>query len=106
MTRVKAISDGDRCALTITGHAAVGEDETGKLVCASVSGIAFALLGWLKNAELTGIGAMTHESGDVRIDVCGDARLRTAFEVAVIGLMQAAQSYPQYVTCDAADFWA
>ena len=84
--------------LTINGHA--GSAEYGKdIVCAGVSAIAFALLGWLENnqEELTEMDELIAEDGQVYIACAGSDEVSTAFEVALMGLIQIARQYPECV---------
>ena len=84
--------------LTINGHA--GYAEYGKdIVCAGVSAIAFALLGWLEHnqEELTEMEELMVEDGQVYISCAGSEKVTTAFQVALMGLVQIARAHPEYV---------
>lgn len=84
--------------LTINGHA--GYAEYGKdIVCAGVSAIAFALLGWLENheEELTEMDELMVEDGQVYIACAGSDKVTTAFQVALMGLIQISRAHPEYV---------
>lgn len=84
--------------LTINGHA--GYAEYGKdIVCAGVSAIAFALLGWLENNqdELTEMDELMVEDGQVYIACAGSDNVNTAFQVALMGFIQIARQYPECV---------
>lgn len=91
-----AFSPG-RYRMTLRGHA--GYNPGNDVVCAGVSSIVFSLLGWLANASehITTTRAMQYEPGRVDIDVSGDAVLQTAFDMALIGISQIEQSYPENV---------
>lgn len=81
-------------SLTAAGHA------TGSpAVCAAISGLVFALAGYLKNLERAGevkVGALRLEPGDARVEASGDAA-RQPFDMAAVGLMQLAAQYPEFV---------
>ncbi len=84
----------DGYELTVVGHsgaAPVGQD----VVCAYVSGIVQALGGYLLNAELARAPRVVMRSGSSEIFARGD--VAQAFEMAYIGLLQAAESYPERV---------
>ena len=70
------------------GHATGSEQ-----MCAAVSGIMMALAGYLVNHNNKGIRHMNLASGNNLIVFKGSD---AAFEMAKIGLLQIAQSYPQY----------
>lgn len=95
MTQVYVEMEGGRFLLSAEGHA------TGsKQVCAAVSGIVYALAGYLLNAERDGfaeIYATSTESGKALLHCHGDARVRAAYEMATIGLRQIEAQYPQFV---------
>lgn len=96
MTSVYAERDGRRCILCAQGHA-TGSPE----VCAAVSGILYALAGYLTNAqEARGLELRhyTMESGDVLLDFNRDDGAVAAFEMAVIGLKQVEKAYPEYLS--------
>lgn len=95
MTRIYAEQDGQRCILSVQGHA------TGSVkACAAVSGILYALAGYLENVRQERcIERYTWEmeSGKVLLDFNGDESTAAAFEMAVIGLLQIAKAYPEQV---------
>ena len=84
MTQVYAERDGQRCILSAQGHA------TGSVeACAAVSGILYALAGYVTNAmreRYVEVYTWRMESGDVQLDFSGDDGTAAAFEMAVIGL--------------------
>lgn len=95
MTRVNAEMADGRYALTAKGHATGSEQG-----CAFISGILYALAGYLSNAEADGfarIGSMRLEPGDVSIRARGDGRVGAAFDMAVIGLRQLEKQHPKLV---------
>lgn len=84
----------DGYELTVEGHAGaapVGQD----VVCAYVSGIVQALGGYLLNAEQAISPRVVLRSGSAEIFARGD--VEQVFEMAYIGLLQAAESYPERV---------
>lgn len=99
MTRVYAERDGRHCILRAKGHATGSEQ-----VCAAVSGILYALAGYLTNAmreRYVEVYEYRMDSGDVLLDFNGDEGTTAAFEMAAIGLMQIAQGCPELVGVEA-----
>ena len=95
MTTVYAELEGGRCLLALDGHATGSPP-----VCAAISGLVYALAGYLLNAEQDGYGQVYRlelESGKVRIHCHGDDRVVAACETAIIGLRQLEQTYPELV---------
>ena len=95
MIRVDDRRTGRRHRLAVTGHAGYGE--RGKdIVCAGVSALSFALLGYLHQAGscLTQVRA---DSGDLLIEAAGDSRTAGAFEMALVGYREIAKKYPHHV---------
>lgn len=100
MTTGYAELEGGRCLLALDGHATGSPD-----VCAAVSGLVYALAGYLSNAELEGraeVYALELESGKVRLHCRGDDRVTGACEAAVLGLMQLARQYPERIQVELA----
>lgn len=100
MTKVTLQHSGGTYRLTAVGHA-TGSRE----VCAAVSGIVYALGGYLKNLEQKGevkLGTFLLESGAAEMEAIGDA-VRHPFGVAVVGLMQVAAAYPKQVRVEVLD---
>lgn len=92
MTDIYCEQDGNRCILYAKGHATGSEQ-----VCAAVSGIIFALAGYLANeTSHAEIRNLSIESGDVRMEFYADEHALGAFETAVIGLAQIAEKYPEF----------
>ena len=95
MTSAYVELEGGRCLLALDGHA-TGSPE----MCAAISGIVYALAGYLANAERDGFAEvyrMELESGKVRIHCHGDDRVTAACEMAIIGLRQLEQAHPELV---------
>lgn len=89
---------GDDYFLGVYGHAqydAHGRD----IVCAGVSAITFALLGFL-NSHGDDIRSLDtrNKSGEAEITCTGNETIGTAFEMAAIGIAQIAAKYPDNVT--------
>ncbi len=97
MTKVYAERDGNRHILYARGHA-TGSPE----VCAAISGILYALAGYVRNADDNSTLAYSYrlESGDVALDFRGGADARGAFEMAVIGLKQIEAKYPTLLSVE------
>ena len=95
MIRVNYNRDGNRHRLSVTGHAGYathGDD----IVCAGVSGISYALLGYLHNASCH-IAQARADSGDLLIDVRGGELITGAFDMAMVGYLPIAKKYPHHV---------
>jgi uncharacterized protein YsxB (DUF464 family) len=92
MTDVKVKRSGKRCCLEAKGHA------TGSVaVCAGISAVLYALVGYLANHEGQVIRQHIADA-DVCIEFEGDAESIAAFEMAVIGLMQIELMHPEYIS--------
>lgn len=92
--------DGDLHNLSVTGHAKYspkGQD----IVCAGVSAIVYALIGWLENnAEDTTFASIDENNGEVALSVEGDERVATAFSMAAIGIEAISVTYPAHVNIE------
>lgn len=97
MTRVYAERDGNRHIIYARGHA-TGSPE----ICAAISGILYALAGYVRNAsdESTLAYSERLDSGDVALDFRGGDGARGAFEMAVIGLKQIEAKYPAFISVE------
>lgn len=97
MTRIYAEYGAEvgRCYLSVKDHATGSEK-----VCAAVSGLVYALAGYLHNATGVDVRAESLESGDAVIEFWGDQMAVGAFLCTVIGLGQIARQYPDYVDMD------
>ena len=76
------------------GHATGSEK-----VCSGISAIMYSLAGWLENNE-EHIRYKSHKltSGDAVIEFKGtDEIARAVFDMAVIGLLQIEQKYPDFI---------
>lgn len=94
MTTVYAERDGTRYTLFANGHA-TGHPE----VCAAISGILYALAGYVRNATDGSTIAYDErmESGSVHLHFCGGPGAAGAFDMAVIGLKQIEAKYPDCI---------
>lgn len=94
MIRAKYSTDGSAHSLIMTGHAHY--DEEGRdIVCAGASAIVYALLGWLENnsEDLEYVNTNVAR-GETWVNCEGGKDTAAAFEMAVIGLEQIADRYP------------
>lgn len=82
--------------LKMWGHAGYSESG-GDIVCAAVSGIFYALLGYLKNQDL-GLKINSLGSGLADIECGFDGE--EAMKLCCIGLLQIALTYPGTVSVD------
>ena len=98
MIRVLYIRRGSGHELTVSGHADFAE--RGKdIVCAGISALTQALLGWLDDhgeniSEI--VGPAVH-SGHLWVRCSGNTRVTTAFQMAAKGYEQIAAAYPDHV---------
>lgn len=92
MTRVYIETDGKRHILSARGHA-TGSAE----VCAAVSGILYALAGYLTLEESAQAHKHRMESADVLLDYSGGVRVESAYAMATVGLLQLRDAYPKLV---------
>lgn len=95
MVNIEFLKNNDSIRLVINGHSDVCESGT-NVVCAAVSGIFFALLGYLtscggdKNIRIHSV-----EPGYADIE-CGTEKTE-AMRMACIGFIQISESYPDAV---------
>lgn len=95
MTVARAELEDGRYALTAKGHASSSEQG-----CAFISGILYALAGYLTNADAEGYARaleMRLDPGDVSIRAEGGSRVEAAFVMAAIGLLQLEKQRPDLV---------
>ena len=92
MTTVYYEAQGGRCLLSVRGHA------TGSpAVCAAVSGLVYALAGYLVNCEGVLLYNKVLDSGQALLHFQGDQGAQAAFRVTLIGLAQIAKAHPEQV---------
>lgn len=96
MTKVYARKHGDSYLVQAKGHA------TGSVeVCAAVSGLLYALAGFLQNRRDAARDVhIKLESADAEIRFCGDEVADAVFILTVIGLAQLEASTPEYIAVD------
>lgn len=100
MIRAVYTAEGNTHTLTVLGHA--NYDKYGKdIVCAGVSALVQALIGWIENnpycAECVSID---DKSGEVIISCEGEQDVAAVFYLTAIGVEQIAENYPQHVQID------
>ena len=94
MIRINYCREGDRHRLAVDGHA--GQAPRGHdIVCAGVSAISFALIGYLQQRETE--AQISGGAGSLAIDCRGDERAASAFDMALCGWLQIAANYPHHV---------
>lgn len=92
MTKIYTETDGDRHILSAKGHA------TGSVeVCAAISGILYALAGYLTLEESAKVNRHHMESANVLLDYSGGDRVESAYSMAMVGLLQLRDAYPELV---------
>lgn len=92
MTRVYCEKDGNRYTVCAGGHA-----EGSPQVCAAISGLLYALAGYVENEK--GIRVLDRRigSGDFSISFQGGERAEAVYDMAVIGLLQIEKSSPDHI---------
>lgn len=100
MVRAKYIVDENIHSLTLLGHA--NYEEYGKdIVCAGISALVQALIGWLEeNYYKASFVSVDSKEGEVIISCEGGEELAAVFHMASIGLEQIADSYPDHMQID------
>lgn len=100
MIIAKYVRDGETHTLSVNGHAGYapkGQD----IVCAGVSAIVYALLGWLENnSENTDFVSIDENNGEVVIQCEGDDKVTAVFHMAAIGIESIMNTYPDHVDID------
>lgn len=97
MTQIYAEKNGNQYKIFAKGH--TGDIET----CNYITGILYALAGYIQNNKEIQIGQMRMEKGNVSIAFWGDNAAEAAFDMAIIGLLQLENSYPDSVQIDQAE---
>lgn len=100
MVRAKYTAEDSTHTLVVLGHANYAE--YGKdIVCAGVSAIVQALIGWCEeNYETVNCISIDTQAGEVIISCDGGETVAAVFKMATIGLEQLAYSYPDHVQID------
>ena len=100
MVRATYTVDEGTHELVVLGHANYAE--YGKdIVCAGVSAIVQALIGWCEdNYETVNCIGIDSQAGEVIVSCDGGKDVAAVFRMASIGLEQLAYSYPDHVQID------
>jgi uncharacterized protein YsxB (DUF464 family) len=100
MVRATYTVDENTHTLTVTGHANYAE--YGKdIVCAGISSIVQALIGWLEENYYKAKNITVNpKEGEVIISCEGGEDIEAVFNMASIGLEQIADSYPSHMQID------
>ena len=85
--------------LTVYGHANYAE-KGADIVCAGVSALVQALIGWIENnPEYAVMVSIDDRNGEVIAECCGEG-LDEVYMLTAIGLEQIANTYPDNVSID------
>lgn len=100
MIKARYIAEGNTHTLTVLGHANYAE--YGKdIVCAGVSALIQALIGWAENnPHVIECVSVDDKSGEVIIECQGDEDVAAVFYMTAIGVEQIAEAYPNHVDID------
>lgn len=100
MIKARYIAEGNTHTLTVLGHANYAE--YGKdIVCAGVSALIQALIGWAENnPHVIECVSVDDKSGEVIIECQGDEDVAAVFYMTAIGVEQIAEAYPSHVDID------
>lgn len=97
MIQARYDRDGEMHTLSVNGHAGYspkGQD----IVCAGVSAIVYALIGWLENnSEDTRFVSIDENNGEAVIACEGDEKVSAVFYMAAIGIEGIMNTYPSHV---------
>jgi len=95
MINVEFTKGNDGVRLIIKGHAGYSKGGNDDIVCAAISGIFYALCGYLSNLKKEGYSLNRAEPGYADVE-CGYEG-EEAMKLACIGIWQIALTYPQCV---------
>ena len=100
MIKARYIAEGNTHTLTVLGHANYAE--YGKdIVCAGVSALIQALIGWAENhPHIIECVIIDDQSGEVIIECQGEEDVAAVFYMTAIGVEQIAETYPNHVDID------
>lgn len=100
MIKIKFEKREDIFSLSVKGHANFAE--AGKdIVCAGVSAILYALIGFLKNnEEHIEDKKIRADSGDACVFCVGDEKIQAAAELALIGFLQIEKQYENFISVE------
>lgn len=97
MIIAKYTKDGEMHTLSVNGHAGYA-DKGQDIVCAGVSAIIYALIGWLENHSYdTRFVSIDECNGEVVISCEGDSNVASVFYMTAIGVEQIMNTYPDHV---------
>ena len=98
MTRVMVELQDRFWSISAAGHATGSEE-----VCAAISGLIYALAGYLENAVQDGVARWTDcrlEPGEAILSVSAEEMeesITAVFHMAAIGLLQIEKAHPKYI---------
>ena len=100
MIKAKYEKEGDTHRLIVLGHANYAE--YGKdIVCAGVSSLVQALIGYIENNDYKAeCMSVDDTDGEVIVSCDGGEEMTAVFNMTAIGLEQIAYSYPDHVQID------
>lgn len=100
MIRATYRAEEDTHSLAVNGHAGYAK-KGADIVCAGVSALVQALIGWIENnpCEIECI-SLDDNIGEVLIVCGGGEDVAAVFYMTAIGLEQIANTYPDYVDID------
>ena len=100
MISAKYTIERDKHTLVVAGHARYAE--YGKdIVCAGVSALVQALIGWVDNSDCTNECVSRDDiNNEVVVSCVGDKAVEAAFSMTYIGLEQIANIYPNHLQVD------
>ena len=100
MIQAKYTKEDNTHNLTVYGHAGYAEKGT-DIVCAGVSAIVQALIGWIENNPVYDESiSIDDRNGEVLIECTGGEDVSAVFYLTAIGLEQIANTYPDNVQID------
>ena len=94
MIKARFYRDGESLRMTIDGHAGYGRLGN-DIVCAAVSGIFYALMGYLRSFKRDMINIRAVEYGHT--DIICDSECEEALKLACMGIFEVALTYPDHV---------
>lgn len=100
MVNAKYTVENNTHSLTVYGHAGYAE-KGADIVCAGVSAIIQALIGWIENNfECAECISIDDRNGEVLIECSGGEDVSAVFFLTAIGLEQIANTYPDNMQID------
>ena len=94
MIRADFYRDGEKMRMTLDGHAGYGRLGN-DIVCAAVSGIFYALVGYLRSFKRDSVEIRAIEYGHADIICSPDCE--EALKLACMGIYEVALTYPDHV---------